>query len=186
MNSACWTLLTSKHSLNYMFLSFKSLLLQLHSEQWDMWWWPCSPPLPPCCCSSSTSAPPSPSWRRPQPSRSPRGAAVQDTDLQYPRSEVRKSHISKSFRCLEIFWPLGLSTWPHLKPARGKGCTPGGGPTEKWGRGNVCGETLETARRMNSTSRYWKMCTRSSAGSPSRQRAGQSSTSIIGSDVQSL
>ena len=46
--------------------------------------------------------------------------------------------------------------------------------------------TLETEQRMKSTSRYWKMCRSSSAGSPSRRRAGQSSTSIIDSDVQSL
>ena len=30
----------------------------------------------------------------------------------------------KNFACLEIFWPLALSMWPRLKPARGKGCTP--------------------------------------------------------------
>ena len=127
----------------------------------------------------------------PATNKSPRAAAGQDTDLVFRRLEGTK-HINQG-KCEHR-----ISTWESLGHSDPPGCLVGGQLVEKVAHlqentftlqllvAKWMGRTLETAWRMNSTSRYWKMWRRSSLGRPSKRRSEQSSTSIIDSDDPSL
>ena len=127
----------------------------------------------------------------PATNKSPRAAAGQDTDLVFRRLEgTNYTNQGKSEH--------GISTWESLGHSDPPGCLVGGQLVEKVAhlQENIytlhrmvaerMERTLETAWRMNSTSRYWKMWRSSSLGRPSKRRSEQSSTSIIDSDDPSL